>query len=279
MIKKIVQKKTISSKSVENTSIKKLSIQFSLDGFSFCIMNRFDQVRHFSTYTFDEKLETPEHLLEKIKPIFKNDVLLQEDFSSVFVIHQNNLSTIVPNALFDENKLKTYLNYNVKVLKTDFIAFDDLLTIKAKNIYVPYMNINNYLFQNFGEFDYKHHSSVLIGKLLEQQRTGVKKEMYVHVFENNFDIIVIQKNQLIFSNSFSYKTKEDFIYYILFTAEQLGLNTEEFTLTFLGDIEKDSEIYAITYQFVRNIVFIENKLSFFTDESNFSEHSNFILLG
>ncbi len=278
MIKKIVQKKT-ASKPVENTSIKKLSIQFSLDGFSFCVLNKDLKIRHFSTYTFDEKLDTPEQLLEKIKLIFKNEVLLQEDFSSVFVIHQNNLSTIVPNDFFDENKLKEYLNYNVKVLKTDFIAFDDLLSIKAKNIYVPYININNYLFQNFGEFDYKHHSSVLIDKLLEQHKTVIKKEMYVHVFKNSLDIIVIQKDQLIFSNSFSFETKEDFIYYILFTAEQLGLNTEEVTLTFLGDVEKDSEIYAITYQFVRNIAFIKSESSFFTDESDFSEHSNFILLG
>jgi len=278
MIRKTVQKKT-KSKSVENTSIKKLSIQFSLGGFSFCIANRFHHVQHFSTYIFDEKPETPEQLLENIELIFKNDALLQEDFSSIFVIHQNNLSTVVPNAFFDENKLKDYLNYTIKILKTDFIAFDDLSNIKAKNIYIPYVNINNYLFQNFGEFDYRHHSSVLIDKLLERQKTRVEKEMYVHVSNDHMDIIVIQKQQLILSNTFSFKTKEDFIYYILFTAEQLGLHPEKFPLIFLGDIEKDTDIYTITYQFIKNVTFIENDTPFFKDETDFPEHSNFILLG
>lgn len=277
MIKKIVQKKA-TSKSVENTRIKKLSIQFSLGGFSFCITNRFDHIHHFSTYTFDNKLESPEQLLEKIKSIFNNDELLQEDFSSIFVVHQNNLSTIVPEPFFDEKKLEDYLNYNIKVLKTDFIAFDDIPGISAKNIYIPYVNINNYLFQNFGEFDYKHHNTILIDKLLERHKTSMEK-MYAHVSRDHLDIIVIRKEQLIFSNSFSFETKEDFIYYILFTAEQLGLNTEKFTLAFLGDIEKDSELYTITYQFIRHVEFITNESSFFKDETHFSEHSNFILLG
>jgi len=56
-------------------------------------------------------------------------------------------------------------------------------------------------------------------------------------------------------NFFSFNTKEDFIYYILFTAEQLNLNPEEFELNLMGDIEKESELYAIVYQYIRNIKF------------------------
>ena len=56
-------------------------------------------------------------------------------------------------------------------------------------------------------------------------------------------------------NCFEFKTKEDFIYYILFTAEQLHLNPEEFELILLGDIEKESELYTILYQYIRTIKF------------------------
>ena len=278
MIKMKTYKKTKSKDSLQ-TSIKKLSIQFSLDGFSFCIENDSDQIYHFSSYTFDKKVHTPVALLEKIKEVFIEDTQLQQDFNSVLVIHQNNLATLVPNMVFDEKNLKKYLSLTIKTLVNDFITFDHIESIVAKNVYVPYININNYLFQNFGEFEYKHHSSILIEKLLNYSKKLETKTMYVHVSENNFDIVVCDGNQLLLSNSFTFETKEDFIYYILFTAEQLALNPNVFQLTFLGDIEKDSEIYTITYNYVRNISFIKNETSFLQNENTFSNHSNFILLG
>jgi hypothetical protein len=44
----------------------------------------------------------------------------------------------------------------------------------------------------------------------------------------SFEIIVIQNQQLLLFNSFEYLTPEDFIYYVLFTAEQLNINPENF---------------------------------------------------
>ena len=275
MTKKTVIKKN-SNITLSDTKDTKLSIQFNLDGFSFCITNTKETI-YFAEYVFEETLVTPENLLSKIEEIFKTDTVLQKDFSSVLVIHQSNLFTLVPNAYFNKDKLSEYLNYNIKTLATDYIAFDDIDTISAKNIYVPYININNYLFQNFGEFKYEHHLTVLIEKLININDSE-KKKVFVNVCKNNFDIIVLQNKQLILANSFSFETKEDFIYYILFTFEQLKLNVEEIELYFTGAIEKESEIYTITYQYIRNVFFLESKNNIF-NHLDTSKHSNYILLG
>ena len=274
--KKILQKKTINHIIKDNYK-KELSIQFSLDGFSFCICNSITkELQHFSIFTFDASLETPELLLSKIETLFKEQTILNQDFEKVNIIHQNNLSTLVPTALFKENELHLYLDYNIKTLTNDFIAFDDLSQLEIKNVYVPYININNFFFQKFGEFEYKHHSTVLIDKLILHSKNNTKKQFFVNVSENTFDIVVIENSKLLFYNSFVFKTKEDFIYYILFTAEQLKLNPEEFLLSFIGDIEKGSEIYQITYQYVRNVDFIQLDVPFFKEE--ISSHSHYILL-
>jgi hypothetical protein len=42
--------------------------------------------------------------------------------------------------------------------------------------------------------------------------------MTVHFSEGHFEIIVIQNQKLLLFNSFDYQT-EDFIYYVLFTAD------------------------------------------------------------
>ena len=256
----------------------KLSIQFNLDGFSFSIYNIISKKEvYFREYEFENSQVTPENLLLKIKDIFNTDTQLQNDFSSVIVIHQNNLSVLVPSRYFNKKELASYLNFNIKKLTIDYIAFDSLEVLESKNIYIPYVNINNYLFQNFGEFEYKHHSTVLIEKLLNSTNNK-EKTMFVNVSKTSLDIVVIENNQLILFNTFSYDTKEDFIYYILFVAEQLNLNVNEFSLHFTGKVNLEDAIYKITYKYIKNVYFLESNNTLFS-ELNIAPHSNFILLG
>lgn len=262
---------------IENISKRKLSIQFSLDGFSFCISNFEDTIYHFSQYSFSEEVNTPEIALNRIEEIFQTDKNLQDDFESVEVIHENNLNTLVPNQYFQEDALKQYLDFNVKTLSTDFIVFDDVSRLGLKNVYIPYVNINNFLFQNFGEFDYNHHISVLIDKLIKISSED-KIDVYVNVANERLDMVVFNQGELILSNSFEFETKEDFIYFILFTYEQLKLDTEITALNFLGEIESSSELFQISYKYIKEIRFIENKSDFLKNQ-DLPVHSNFILLG
>lgn len=268
--------KTI-TKTIENISKRKLSIQFSLDGFSFCISNFEDTIYHFSKYSFDDKINTPEILLERIKRVFKNDNNLQDDFESVQVIHQNNLNTLVPSQYFQENSLKNYLDYNIKTISTDFITYDNLDSLDIKNVYVPYVNINNFLFQNFGEFDYHHHSTVLIGKLSKLASQN-STDVFVNLFSDTMDVVVFHQNMLQFYNSFEFETKEDFIYHILFIFEQLKLDPNKIALNLLGEIEEASELYKIAYTYIRTINFLEVKSEIIKNE-DVIPHSNYILLG
>ncbi|WP_243456820.1 DUF3822 family protein [Polaribacter batillariae] len=263
---------------MKNTKDKNLSIQFHLDGFSFSIQDTLSKKdMYFCKYTFPETQATPESLLLKIEDIFKKDTHLQQDFSSVIVIHQNNLVTLVPNEYFNKNQLASYLNFNIKTLATDFITFDEIDSIEAKNVYVPYVNINNYLFNNFGEFNYKHHSTVLIDKLIQQSKSETKT-MYVNVSKTTFDIVVLENKKLLLYNSFTYTSEEDFLYYILFVAEQLQLDTNEFPLYLMGRISLNSTLYKLIYKYVKNIYFLESKNPIFK-ELNLETHTNFILLG
>ncbi|MDC0177341.1 DUF3822 family protein [Polaribacter sp.] len=266
-----------STPTLTNTKDTRLSIQFNLDGFSFCISNNTsNETVYFSEYEFDEKQGTPESLLNQIEAIFKTDIQLQKDFSSVLVIHQNDLYTLVPNTYFSEDKLIEYLDFNIKTIATDFITFDNIESMNAKNVYVPYVNINNYLFQNFGEFEYKHHLTILIEKLISLPASKERK-VYINVSKENFDVVILQNKKIEFSNSFSFETKEDFMYYLLFTFEQLKIDVEEVKIYFTGAIDIETEIYKITYQYVRNIFFLESTSKIFNQLST-PKHSNYILL-
>ena len=276
MTKQIVKKKTI-NKNIEVTSKRKLSIQFSLDGFSFCTTNTHNEVIEFSSYYFSKTKNSPELILEKLQDIFKKEKSLQYDFETVTVIHQNNLNTLVPNEYFKKDALKSYLKYSIKTIASDLITFDELDFMNSKNVYIPYVNINNFLFQNFGEFEYKHYSSVLLEKLFSIPTND--NGCYIHVSKSTLDIVIIKNSNLQFFNIFEYKTKEDFMYYVLFTLEQLELSTEETLVSILGDIEEDSDLYRLIYTYIRNIDFLSSKNAVFNNQKEISKHSNFILLG
>lgn len=67
-----------------------------------------------------------------------------------------------------------------------------------------------------------------------------------------FEIVVTKNQQLLLFNTFLYQTLEDFIYYLLFTFEQLQLNPEVVPLQFVGAISEENEFFKIAYRYIRN---------------------------
>jgi hypothetical protein len=139
-----------------------------------------------------------------------------------------------------------------------------------KNVYIPYVNMNNYFIDQFGSFDYKHANTILVHKLLEVSKNIEELKMFVHISQKHFEIVVIQNQKLHLYNSYDYKTPEDFLYYILFTAEQLYLNPENFKLELLGTIMEDDALHAIAYKYIRNVSLFDVSFmqNHFTDMEN-----------
>lgn len=277
MIKEI---KKITNNSLDSNKLEEyhLSIQLSLDGFSFCIYNNIEnELIYFAVHEFVKKAISPYKHLEFIEELFKKEKILNLTYNSVTVTHFNNLITQVPLPFFDKNNLERYLQYSIKVLENDYITFDEIKNSEIVNVYIPFVNINNFLIDKFNSFIYKHSSTVLIEKLVHQYKNFEGDFYFVNITKNNFEIVVIKNKKLELYNCFDFKTKEDFIYYILFTSEQLNLNPEEFELILLGDIEKESELYVILYLYIRNITFYTpTNLHDLLD--GISPHSHFTLL-
>lgn len=258
----------------------KLSIQVSLSGLSFCILNyQTNTIEYLKSFEFSKKLN-PHQVLDKIQHFIKTENELSQSFIDVLVIHKNELSTLVPEALFSDENLADYLKFNNKILSTDYLAYDTLSTNESINVYVPYININNYLYDRFGEFTFKHFSTIFIEQILKTEKNVEKAKMYVNVCNDAVDIAVIENNDLKLYNTFEIFTKEDFIYYILFTTEQLGLNPETLELIFTGNIDSKDELYAIAYKYIR-FVFFSNRLDdfkFLDPAQPQNHHSQFVIL-
>ncbi|UZO80051.1 DUF3822 family protein [Aquimarina sp. ERC-38] len=235
-----------------------LSIQISLNGFSFCIQNEFSGIEKIEQVYFENQ-QTPERLLEKLNIIYKEHPFLIKNFATVTVVYQNELFSLVPKSLFDENQPELYLNYSVRTLPTDFIAFDNLEKEEAVMVYVPYVNINNFFFETYGSFSYYHSQSILLKTLRSQSIFTSDTHLICNLLPDSFELILLIAGKIVVVNSFYYQNEEDFLYYHLFTAEQYELDPEQFQLHLIGltaNLEKEP-IYQLTKKYIRKINLIK----------------------
>ena len=241
-----------------HTISKKLSIQVCLDGLSFFTQNtNTKECTSYKTIAFEKKAD-PTSLLTEVMHIFETHDELKETFSNVEVIYSNHLFTLVPEAIFDADKLTDYLKFNTKMLTTDFVAYDRIEPHDIVTVYIPYTNINNFFFDTFGAFDYYHGMSLFIKRILDQETQYEQPRVHIHVHKKSFDIVVVQKKKLILANAFDFYSKEDFLYYILFTLEQLELNPDTIEVILTGHIQKTDSAFELAYTYIRNIEIKEN---------------------
>ena len=76
---------------IDLTSNIKLSIHISLNGLSFCIVDENKNEIVFLKEIVFPKKTTPKELLKHLKSSFKDNSELNDTFSSVKIIHYNNL--------------------------------------------------------------------------------------------------------------------------------------------------------------------------------------------
>ena len=265
---------------MSKTDIKELSIQINLNGLSFCILNRTTKTVEFlKTNAFEHKLN-PEEILNHIKAELSSNTVFSEDFNEVLVIHQNELATLVPEELYDANHKVDYLKFNSKILKNDFITEDKISVNKTVNVYVPYVNINNYIFETFGEFVYKHSSSILIESVLKNPEPSEEPIVYINVNKNTLEILVVKDNKLQLFNVFEFYSKEDFIYYVLFVFEQLKLDVETTFVQLSGNIVIGDELFVMLYIYIRHVRFVEKAYDFkiAAETDRRYSHQHFLIL-
>jgi len=272
------QKITQTNNRLNHNIKKRLSIQISLSGLSFCVLNsESNTIEFLDNLEFDKK-QTPFEVLQNLKKVLEHDDRFSQNFEKVLIIYDNELSNIVPKAFFDENYIADYLKFNSKILRNDYVTFDTIEINNSVNVYVPFVNINNYIFERFGEFEYKHLSTIFISKVLNTKNYPSTPTVTINVSKNNFNIVVSKNKELLLYNNFEYETKEDFIYYILFVFEQLKLDPEEVVINFTGAINEEDDRFAITYKYVRHVHLIEPDYEYNFVENLSAKQANFILL-
>jgi len=241
----------------QHTKEYSLSIQVSPDGFSFCIL---DTIRNkysgLERYDF-QNIQSTQELADATEHVINESDWLHPKYKSVKVLFEGQQMSLIPKPLFDEKHAADYLRFNHLPGANDKIRYDQLSNLDAVNIFAVPGDLLEIFHKLFRGVPVNHFSSALIENLLIRNKNIDEGQMvFANVRKHWLDIIVLDGRKLLFFNSFHYRTREDFAYYLIYVMEQLELNPEKAILMLLGEILRASEIYNIIFKYVRNIEFI-----------------------
>ena len=223
-----------------------LSIQLGIYHFSYCLLNT-------TTFTYDYVKKYPltfkENTATEITEIITNDAILKAEFSSQSVAFVNFPSTLVPDRLYIKEEAETLLSFNTKVNGT--VLTDNIVSQKAHLIYSVPESILTIVSNFFPKAKYKSQESILIEQYI--QLNTEKKKAYLYLNEQKVGITIFNGDKLIFNNSFKYTNKEDLLYYVLFSFEQLKLSPDSIDVTVFGTVEDTDESFILMYEYIKNI--------------------------
>ncbi|MCU0431762.1 MAG: DUF3822 family protein [Cytophagaceae bacterium] len=267
--------------SVDNISSYALFLQVSSVLFRVCVT---DTERNRCLLLEDYRFTTPQkntdQLLEQLSLIVDDHHLLQAGFwKSVKLAVRNSHFSLIPNSLFDKNFLKEYLALNCSLNKgiPDHFYYYTQRGTDAVNIFAADRKLIDFFSQLYPsrQLQVIHFTSPLIEGVMHERLHSEQKEVFLEVEPNHLTILVKHNKTLEFCNTFYFETTEDFLYFVLFAFDQLGLNQYDTPVTLWGDIAPDSPIIQKLKTYVRTVHLGDKpsnmKFGYFFDE--LMEHS------
>ena len=230
-----------------------ITIQHSLDGFSYATYNIDNQ-----QFTDLKLVSEPDiSLKEAIAEIEIENNCDIKNFKKIIVVFNNNRNTFVPAAVFQNENKDKYLDILGLTNENSVSCTDFIKNADANNVFAISKEEHEIL-ENLSEnIEYHHAASVLVASLVDDNIERVNDtRIYLNIKSQKFEMTVIKGCNLLFDNTFCFKTKEDFLYFLLFSIDQLHLDAGATPVYFLGMIEEKSKLVELTSRYVRDIRFV-----------------------
>jgi len=176
--------------------------------------------------------------------------LTERKFSSASVGIFTPEFMISPQSHSEENIKSFFANDQVTSSEHAEILNDQLQEVNARLTYSFPDSAMQTLQKRFETYSYQHATSAQI-RFLSRKNLGWN--VYIVIQNGWIQVLVLSGNQLKFANAFSFKTAEDFIYYIMSVFHSLELNPENVPVTLYGEILRDSVLFEAANKYIRPV--------------------------
>lgn len=221
-----------------------LSILIHGDGFSFCTHDQ----HHL--FAIDDDFPTQEALKSWMEYHQLNPI-------NIKLVYALEAAVTIPKKLFDDRHPELYLNTatgsNEETLAL-FTPLDDNEQVVVFSVPTKTQELFESL---FAETTISHFVAELLPALSAFSFGKGRKNLFINLRKNAFDLFLFQGGQLLIQNSFPQNNVDDFLYYLFYVTEQFYLKPEQFELYFLGKYLPYDTYYSGAKEFHHAIEYLE----------------------
>lgn len=196
----------------------------------------------------------PDYLPGFFTQVLEEDELLKEliPAQTIFAVYSPEHS-LIPDPLFSKEHIKETLDLTCRLNEDHRYYADSIRSANAQMTYAVTKSLLEETGAHFKEASLYNAASAFIESQLRLNKHESEPIVSVLIRMQELDIVITQGNELRFYNSFHFQTSEDFIYFLLFTMEQLQLNPDQTQVRCYGEIEKISSHWMLGRKYVRNL--------------------------
>src|SRR5690625_437929 len=190
------------------------------------------------SYSFDSAIQKNE-FEEVIKNILWQNGVMASRCKKVQIIVDNPLFTLVPNELYEEEKLPDYFSMLYGENGNWSLQTDEMQEMDAQLVYAVDNGLLNFA-QNFQDFSITHEQAVLWRNIKEELKG--EQAIYLSLHARHISFLVLSEKKPLLMQSYQIKTVLDGVYYLLNVVKTLDLK-EDIPL-FLTGFHKQSEAFV-----------------------------------
>jgi hypothetical protein len=232
------------------TQLYHLSIQISLDGFYFSVLD-IQRGKYIVLNGHHFFLRRPRLLLKHVREVIDSEDIFQNEFKSIEILYVTPKFTLVPQVFYGRGSLDKYLWFNNSEEKGFVVEKNLFARAQCWCIYDIPQNLSEYLSAKFPKSTLRHNLFPLVEGVLKRNRAYADREqVHLNFFRDSFEIVVINGSKLILCNVFNYKTDRDVLYHVLFCFDQLKLPPESTEIIMHGQLPQVSSIYHLFKKYV-----------------------------
>ncbi len=258
----------------ENFDIKSiskciLSIQVSLDGFSFAISP--SENKKHPDYIYIKRLSGESQSLTDALTSFTGFDLLE--FYAIRIIFHESTFALVPDTLFDLKDMKAFLSLNHASLDNRKALSNSIPAIKAECVFSMDESLYKLLKKKFPDADFCHSSLPFCTMAINKSQDGC----FIQVYEKSIELAIIKEKQLILYNIFDFRDTTDILYFVLNAYKTSGLSALIHPLYIAGILQKNAETNALLSKYLKDIRYYSSDFVTISEKGEFEYPSHYFL--
>jgi hypothetical protein len=182
---------------------------------------------------------------------FFEEELFNQRFNRIAIAYDFNESVLIPWQVYDNEDIQIHLQAMYGSDIQNVVVAENIGELNLYNVYRLPAKLHKDLQVKFMNGNVWHFYTMI----LKSYTVKSPSSMLVDFKTDSFSVVVFKESKLVLTQTFSYTTPEDILYYLLKTCHQLDISQKQVMVTLSGLIEKDSAIYRELYKYFIHLEF------------------------